>query len=141
MKRTLLQLVRSALGLLVAVAAFNIVSVLAIAMLSGHNVLDEDAHPLNAHGQIAVVAVFTVAALGGGYVASLIGRTAKLLHSALFAGLLFAEAILTDPYTSKFVFTALDSALFAVAALVGGAVCVWTTRGRSPKNTGRMTLH
>ena len=123
-----MQLGRSALALLAAVAAFNIASVLTIAALSGRNLLDEDAHPLNATGQIAIVAVFTIAALGGGYLASLIGHTAKLLHSAAFAGLLFAEAILTDPYTSKFTFTLVDAALFASAALLGGAVCIWTTR-------------
>ena len=126
--KILRQLGRSALALVAALLAFNVVWIAGIAALSGHNLLDEDAHALGTAGQMAIIVVFAVAALVGGYVAALVAGTAKLIHAIAFATLVFVDALLTDAFTSKYTFTAAEAALFGVLALGGGVLCVRITR-------------
>ncbi len=125
------QIARSILAIVVATVSFWLVCLLFIAVLSGHFLLDEDAHPINGAGQFAVVAIFGLAALVAGYVVALLSRRGRLFHSLGFAALVFVDAILTDCYTSKYSFTLAQSLLLSALAICGGLLSVWTLSSRS----------
>lgn len=119
------QIARSVAAFVVATLSFWLVCVLFITVLSGHFLLDEDAHPINGAGHFAVITIFAVAALVGGYVVGLVGRRGKVFHSIAFATLVFTDAILTDPYSSKYNFSLAQSLLLAALVICGGLLSAW----------------
>ncbi len=105
-----------------AIISFWLVCLSSIAALSGHFLLDEDVHPIHGTGQFAIVTIFAVAALVGGYVVGLVGREGKVFHSIVFATLVFVNTILTDPYTSKYTFSLAQALLLAALVISGGVL-------------------